>query len=303
MTNNLKIFVVYNKPAKVFHSDVFEPIQSGAAGARHDLGMLKDNTGDNISGKNCFYSELTVFYWVWKNWLPAHPEVRSVGFCHYRRFLDFSELRKDDESERPPFQPILIPDFVKKFDTYDDVAIEKFATEHELILPNPEYFDISMFEQFAMCHPTDDLVAFREIFMHRYPEDIAVYDSVWSDRKMYPALNFVMTRERFTNLCEWLFGLLFEFEQQSDFSRYADAYTRRMPGFIAERMLTVWLTLQKPPICHVGSWLLHKRIPEPEYKKSALRQFFHSPLKFLRSHGYFGCKNKAKLVCPCGNSL
>ena len=41
-----------------------------------------DNTGDHISEKNCYYSELTGMYWVWKN---SHAKV--VGTCHYRRYL------------------------------------------------------------------------------------------------------------------------------------------------------------------------------------------------------------------------
>ncbi len=221
MTNNLKIFVVYYKPAKVFRSEIFEPIQAGAAGSRHDLGMLRDDTGDNISKKNRNYGELTAWYWVWKNWLPAHPEVTSVGFCHYRRFFDFSKLQKDETFEKErPFHVIPMREFEEKFNAFDTAAIEKFVSEHETILPNPEYSDVSLFKQFARWHPTDDLVALREIFKRRYPEDLAVYDAVLSDRKMYPALNFVMTRDRFNALCEWLFGLLFELERHSEFSRY-----------------------------------------------------------------------------------
>ena len=41
-----------------------------------------DDSGDNISDQNCYYSELTGMYWVWKN---SHTKV--VGTCHYRRYL------------------------------------------------------------------------------------------------------------------------------------------------------------------------------------------------------------------------
>ena len=48
-----------------------------------DAGYLADDTGDNISAKNCYYSELTGLYWVWKN--VKDPDY--VGVCHYRRYL------------------------------------------------------------------------------------------------------------------------------------------------------------------------------------------------------------------------
>ena len=48
-----------------------------------DLGYPGDDTGDNISALNCYYSELTGFYWIWKN----YHEADYVGTCHYRRYL------------------------------------------------------------------------------------------------------------------------------------------------------------------------------------------------------------------------
>lgn len=54
-------------------------------------GVLHDNVGENISHLNPHLNEVTALYWAWK-----HPEVRQsefVGFCHYRRFLDFHPVR------------------------------------------------------------------------------------------------------------------------------------------------------------------------------------------------------------------
>lgn len=48
-------------------------------------GMLRDDAGEHISGKNRAYCELTVQYYAWKN-------VRAdyYGFCHYRRYFSFA---------------------------------------------------------------------------------------------------------------------------------------------------------------------------------------------------------------------
>jgi len=46
---------------------------------------LKDNTGENISHKNKYYSELTFYYWLWKNKFKEMPNNEWIGFSQYRR--------------------------------------------------------------------------------------------------------------------------------------------------------------------------------------------------------------------------
>lgn len=92
--SRVKVFVLYHKLMPEFRSDVFEPLQTGCKTNSKIPGFHHDDTGDNISDKNKWYAELTGNYWVWKNYLPVHPEVEYVGFCHYRRNWNF---RKKDE--------------------------------------------------------------------------------------------------------------------------------------------------------------------------------------------------------------
>lgn len=61
---------------------MYVPLQVGTA-INSLLGYLRDDTGDNISALNGYYSELTGLYWIWKN---VH-NINYVGTCHYRRFL------------------------------------------------------------------------------------------------------------------------------------------------------------------------------------------------------------------------
>ena len=60
---NLKIFVPFHKEYWKFESDIYTPIQAGKELSDIDLGMLSDNTGENISDKNPYYGELTALYW------------------------------------------------------------------------------------------------------------------------------------------------------------------------------------------------------------------------------------------------
>ena len=69
----VKIVVATHKKYKMPTDEMYLPLHVGAAGKVDacgnplDLGYQKDNTGDNISGKNASFCELTGLYWAWKN--------------------------------------------------------------------------------------------------------------------------------------------------------------------------------------------------------------------------------------------
>ena len=58
--------------------------------------------------------------------------------------------------------------------------------------------------------------------------------------KFHPYNMMVMRWADFDAYCKWLFGLLFEVEQKVDISHYS-TYQQRIFGFMAERLLNVWL--------------------------------------------------------------
>ena len=61
------IFAMTHKKFIPPTDSMYVPLHVGREG-KEDLGYLADNTGDNISAKNQYYSELTGMYWVWKNY-------------------------------------------------------------------------------------------------------------------------------------------------------------------------------------------------------------------------------------------
>ena len=79
----IKILVAQHKEAEVFHNEVYIPIHVGKALSKTELGILCDDTGDNISHLNPYFCELTAQYWAWKN---MH-DVEYIGLCHYRRYF------------------------------------------------------------------------------------------------------------------------------------------------------------------------------------------------------------------------
>jgi len=69
------------------------PVLGGAAGYEGPRSgeMEYDDEGDNISGYNHLYSELTVAYWLWQK----APRAKYLGLCHYRRHFVLTEEWKE----------------------------------------------------------------------------------------------------------------------------------------------------------------------------------------------------------------
>ena len=81
-----KIVVAYHKHWLSYDSEsgIFLPIHVGKSLSRTDLGIIGDDTGDNISYLNPYYCEMTAMYYAWKN-----IKADYKGLCHYRRFFTF----------------------------------------------------------------------------------------------------------------------------------------------------------------------------------------------------------------------
>lgn len=91
---NIKIIVATHKLYWMPNDNVYLPLHVGRVmeGAV-DLGYLGDNTGDNISGKNKDYCELTGIYWAWKNIAADY-----IGISHYRR--QFTRCKKYSNNDK-----------------------------------------------------------------------------------------------------------------------------------------------------------------------------------------------------------
>ena len=72
---------------------------------------------------------------------------------------------------------------------------------------------------------------------------------------------FIMRHDLLDRYCSWLFDILFELKARLDISGYSD-YDKRVFGFVAERLLDVWLETNhiqylELPVLHLESqhWL------------------------------------------------
>ena len=60
--HNVRILVCTHKEGPVRDDDIYMPVQVGKSASTIDLGCQGDDVGDNISGKNKTYCELTGLY-------------------------------------------------------------------------------------------------------------------------------------------------------------------------------------------------------------------------------------------------
>ena len=203
-------------------SPLYLPIQAGAA-CHDDLGLTRDDTGDNISLRNPAFSELTVQYWLWKN-----CDADVYGLCHYRRYFALRRLGK--KTERILTQP----------------ELERLLDGADVIVPRPRIYLIETnLTQYAHAHHAADLDAVRSVIADKHPAFLADYDRVMRRRWGRRFNMCIMRREHFHAYSAWLFSVLFEVEKRLDVSGYSGK-DARVFGYIAERLMDVWLAHEQP---------------------------------------------------------
>ena len=91
---DISILVSVHKPSEVLENKYIKSIQVGSALAKRRLDTtFHDDEGENISTLNKSYCELTAQYWAWKN-----LDADYYGFCHYRRYFNFSDKEYKEDA-------------------------------------------------------------------------------------------------------------------------------------------------------------------------------------------------------------
>lgn len=188
-------------------------------------GNSMEVAGDNINHLNAFYSEIVTLYWVWKN------EVKSeiVGFSHYRR--QFRKLLDIQEGDC------------------------------QVLSLNPTN---SVFIHYKLAHNYQDLYAVIDIVNDLYGIGNKYTKYLLDGKAFVPFCCFVMHWNYFMKLCNFLFEILFEFDQRNSLGfdsekyrkkaerdfRYGNVdYQQRYMGFLAERLISCYLLNEMNVLC------------------------------------------------------
>jgi len=242
-----KIYVAFHRQGELIAKDsAYSALHVGKSKVNLNLGIQDDATGENISAKNEIYSELTGWYWIWKN--QKHD---FIGTAHYRRYFTatpLSNIRKIGKLllfliglQKKRYGLWYVKNSVQwQNKILSKNEIESLLSEYDAILPQKKIFKYSVSEQYRRRHNSNDIILTRNIVNEKYPDYIQTFDSVFNQGEMYSFNMFILPWNLFDSYMNWLFNILFELEKRSDINM-ADKYQKRICAFMAERLQTVWI--------------------------------------------------------------
>ena len=225
---NIKIIVAAHKKYKMPEDSMYLPLHVGAEGKTDgeghplDLGYTKDNTGDNISGKNPYFCELTGMYWAWKN-----LQADYLGLVHYRRY--FKGKGKGDA----PFDKVL---------TREELTL--FLSKYTVLVPSKRHYYIeNLYSHYAHTFFAEHLDRSRNIIEKLHPEYVPAFDQVMKQTSGYMFNMMIMRKDLWDQYCSWLFSILFELEKQCPPDGLS-SFHQRFYGRVSEILFNVWLKKQ-----------------------------------------------------------
>ena len=203
----IKILVAQHKEAEVFHNEVYIPIHVGKALSKTELGILCDDTGDNISHLNPYFCELTAQYWAWKN---MH-DVEYIGLCHYRRYFQ-TEFTMEN--------------------------VEQLMDGADIVLAKSIFFSENLYSNLSRDLVPEDILAFFLYMKGRFQNDQDVINFLINCNHFNPCNMFVCKKSLFDEFCQWQSSILFDLFEILPKSPYVRE--QRLMGYLAELLLPMY---------------------------------------------------------------
>lgn len=241
------IYSFYYQPKSVvLPGSLYVPVWAGKNKQPETKDFTGDDTGENISEKNNYYSELSGLFWVWKN---TRSEI--VGSCHYRRYFTTHVEPFLYRAKRLLFYPAglwkkrfgLI--YTANFEYWkpkilNETEVESLLQTYDAILPVRRLLKHSIKEHYNKFHNPEDLQILRNLLNEYFPDYVESFDEMMNHNRLFANNMFVMKWKTFDKLMTWLFFILFKFEQSVNLKEY-QGYQQRIFGFLSERLITLWI--------------------------------------------------------------
>lgn len=229
---NVKILLVSHKPFKVPKGEYFVPIHAGRSIAmekskdgkidKDDLDwMLKnttgDDTGDNISDKNRYYSECSALYWAWKNY-DALGNPDYIGLMHYRRHFIFNDEYyvnniKDDWHDALCYknEDFIDDKYIKNIGLTDE-NILKACSDYDLVVTKDTKFDLiggyNIRENYKNIIPgvkVEDFDNMINKIVNKFPDYKSIFNKYLNGYNAANYQMFIMKKNYFLNIANFCF--------------------------------------------------------------------------------------------------
>jgi hypothetical protein len=242
----LTIYTLTHKRFEIPPDPLYVPLRVGSAG-KDDFGYLRDDTGENISAQNCYYSELTGLYWIWKN----VKDMEYVGTCHYRRYLI-------NEQEK----------------IFTRQEYEQLLAEYDLITTRKVHLNNSYHYGFSANHNIKALDMTGEVIRELYPAYHETFVRLVNGPDTYFGNIVVMKKTLYDEYCAWLFSIFFEVQKRISLENGEDDYHKRVFGFISEFLLLVWTTVRGLKVCECKVGMIGEKAETREMKERLAQYLF-----------------------------
>ena len=238
---NLDIFICahrkFNCPVK---DESYKILSLGNNTELYGDNIYRDDTLDNVTDINLFYSELSGYYWIYKNY-----DIKDyIGFCHYRRYFKF-------------------------FDNVPDMDNE----DCDIILPTPDNFGDTIYNQYKGCHNIEDLQFVAKLMVDKYNVPKEVVTEALLCKEMHCFNMFVTSKDIFKEYCELFFNICndylnhYNMKTQNDIIEFISQnkekylkpnypsndikYQSRIGGFLSERIFKIFVKWKQLKVKYV----------------------------------------------------
>ena len=249
---NLQIYCISMEPSHLnFIKELgYIPVGLGEKSFSND--WMRDNTGDNISDKNTYYSEYTFHYWIWKNYLNKLDDG-WVGFCQYRKFWSQNDNKaelvnidniktkvlKEIPKELEEYESILTtPQFVNQWKPLKFIkkGLKIFLKKPYLIF-NKKKRNINF--HFDLMHGENILSKAIDLLDENNKRDFKKF--VNNEISFNPHIMVICkSKKKLQNFYEDLFPWLEKCEKIFGFENLTGYGKIRIYGFLAERFMSYW---------------------------------------------------------------
>lgn len=221
----------------VFHEDWQRERYQLTDDGYHEWYNVKEDVGINYM--NPVWSEMVAMLNVWR----SGKRYDYIGFNHYRRQFDVRRLPKAGECQI--------------FTRYD--------------------FGMTIYEQYAARHRREDIDTVIGLLNMEYGIGNGYVNHLLNDRKMIGNCCFLMSWEDYDKMMRYLFQMIEAYTQHEgcgndveqwenwaarNFGFERRKYQMRIISFLAERLISAWITVHMKPYEQKDAVICHYNTPE-----------------------------------------